>query len=154
MNDNWLISSIFVAISTVMICRVFLKNGPTLAFFCLFLVFSNKHYKFLQQIYVKKCPSSIWWRDLNPRSLERESPPITTRPGLPPNMSSFIYRSCRFFYVFKVNIRWYISMVKSLPGHISSILVPWVRFPVKTEGSLCLKWGIKLNIPSLRSMII
>ena len=32
------------------------------------------------------CPSSIWCRDLNPQPLERESPPITTRPGSrPPN---------------------------------------------------------------------
>ena len=30
------------------------------------------------------CPSSIWRQDLNPQPLERESPPITTRPGLPP----------------------------------------------------------------------
>ena len=29
-------------------------------------------------------PSSIWRRDLNPQPLEREPPPITTRPGLPP----------------------------------------------------------------------
>ena len=61
----------------------FLKNGPTPASIRLFLVFSNKHYKFLQQIDVKKCPSSIRCQDLNPRPLERESLPITTRPGLP-----------------------------------------------------------------------
>ena len=30
------------------------------------------------------CPSSIWRRDSNPRPSEREPPPITTRPGLPP----------------------------------------------------------------------
>ena len=30
----------------------------------------------------EKCPSSIWYWDLNPQSLEHESPPITTRPGL------------------------------------------------------------------------
>ena len=32
------------------------------------------------------CPSSIWHRDSNPRPLECESPPITTRPGLPPRV--------------------------------------------------------------------
>ena len=52
--------------------------------FRLFSVFSNKHYKFLQKIYVKKIPSSIQCRDTNPRPLKREYPPITTRPGLPP----------------------------------------------------------------------
>ena len=34
--------------------------------------------------YVKKCPSSIRYRDSNSRPLEHESPPITTRPVLPP----------------------------------------------------------------------
>ena len=32
----------------------------------------------------EKCPSSIWCRDSNPQPSEYESPPITTRPGLPP----------------------------------------------------------------------
>ena len=31
---------------------------------------------------MKKCPSSIWRWDSNPRPLENESSPITTRPGL------------------------------------------------------------------------
>ena len=31
-----------------------------------------------------KCPSSMWHWDSNPQPLEIESPPITTRPGLPP----------------------------------------------------------------------
>ena len=61
----------------------FIKMGQPWPLFRLFSVFSNKHYKFLQQI-CEKCPSSIWCRDSNPRPLARESPPITTRPGLPP----------------------------------------------------------------------
>ena len=36
------------------------------------------------------CPSSIWHRDSNPRPLEHESPPITTRPGLPPTAQLFV----------------------------------------------------------------
>ena len=32
---------------------------------------------------MKKCPSSIWCWDSNPQPLEFESPPITTRPGIP-----------------------------------------------------------------------
>ena len=32
------------------------------------------------------CPSRIRHWDLNPQPLEREYPPITTRPGLPPSM--------------------------------------------------------------------
>ena len=35
------------------------------------------------------CPSSIRRRDSNPRPLERESTPITTRPVLPPNLITF-----------------------------------------------------------------
>ena len=50
--------------------------------FRLFLVFFKQTIQFLQQINVKKCPSSIWCRDSNPQPLECESPPITTRPGL------------------------------------------------------------------------
>ena len=32
----------------------------------------------------EKFPSSKWCQDSNPPHLEHESPPITTRPGLPP----------------------------------------------------------------------
>ena len=37
------------------------------------------------------CPSSISCQDSNPRPLEHQSSPITTRPGLPPS-SVFIFR--------------------------------------------------------------
>ena len=63
----------------------FKKNGPTLAsFLFIFGLFKQTSLQFLQQIYVKKCPSSIRCWDLNPQPSERESPPITTRPGLRP----------------------------------------------------------------------
>ena len=62
----------------------FKKNGQTPASVSFISVFSNKHYKFLQQIYVKKCPSSIQCQDSNPWPSECKSPPVTTRPGLPP----------------------------------------------------------------------
>ena len=63
----------------------FLKIGPTPAsFLFLFSVFFKQTLQFLQQINVKKCPSSIRRRDSNPRPFEHESSPITTRPGLPP----------------------------------------------------------------------
>ena len=52
------------------------------------------------------CPSSIRRRDSNPRSLERESPPITTRPGLPAYCIVYLLRypyrvlfcGCNCFY--------------------------------------------------------
>ena len=68
----------------------FSKKGQPRPLFHLFSVLSNKHYKFLQQIYVKQCPSSIRCRDSNPRPSEHESPSITTRPGLPPNFCLFV----------------------------------------------------------------
>ena len=36
------------------------------------------------------CLSSFWRRDLTPRPLKHESPPITTRPGLPP-LHKFVF---------------------------------------------------------------
>ena len=44
----------------------------------------------------EKCPSSILCRDSNPRPLECEPLPITTRPGLPPNLK-VLYRPVRSF---------------------------------------------------------
>ena len=52
-------------------------------FFIYFRLFKHA-LQFLQQINVNKCPSSIRCRDSNSQPLEHESPPITTRPGLPP----------------------------------------------------------------------
>ena len=64
--------------------------GQPRPLFLLFSVFSNKHhYNFTTNI-CEKCPSSIRCRDSNPRPSERESLPITTRPGLPPYNSFFI----------------------------------------------------------------
>ena len=41
------------------------------------------------------CPSSIRRGDSNPRPFEHESPPVTTRPGLPPVFySSFRHDYC------------------------------------------------------------
>ena len=49
----------------------FKKNGSNLASFCLFWVFSIKHYT----INVKKCPSRIGCQDLNSQTFNYESPP-------------------------------------------------------------------------------
>ena len=69
------------------------KNGPTPASFSFIFGLFKQTIQFLQQIYVKKCPSSIWCRDSNPRPLERESLPIATRPGLPP-LHYYSYPCC------------------------------------------------------------
>ena len=52
--------------------------------FCHLVLSFQKHItNFTANRYVKKCPSSIWYRDSNLQPLEHEYPPITTRPGLP-----------------------------------------------------------------------
>ena len=65
----------------------FFKNGPPwplLSF--IFGLFKQTSLQLLLQISVKKFPSSIRCRDSNPRL---ESPPIT-RPGLQPNLPTFL----------------------------------------------------------------
>ena len=65
--------------------------------FRLFLVFSNKEYNFYKKsMWKKSCPSSIWRLDLNPRPLEHELSPITTRPGLPLCFNLLCPRSLRW----------------------------------------------------------
>ena len=52
-------------------------------FFVYFWSFSNKQYNFYNKsMWKMSCPSSIRRWDSNQRPLERESHPITTRPGL------------------------------------------------------------------------
>ena len=79
--------------------------GQPRPLFRLFSVFSNKHhYNFYNKYMWKKCPSSIWCRDSNPRPSKCESLPITTRPGLPQvdfnfvNFFSFTTRPARHIY--------------------------------------------------------
>ena len=67
-------------------------NGPTLASFSFIFGIFKQTIQFLQQIIVKKCPSSIRRRDSNPQPLKSELSPITTRPGRPPNPLYFLIR--------------------------------------------------------------
>ena len=71
---------------------IFLKMGQPRPLFSFIFGLFKQTLQFLQQLYVKKCPSSIRCRDSNPRPSECESLPITTRPGLPPP-DIFIYNS-------------------------------------------------------------
>ena len=63
---------------------LFFLNGPTTASFSFIFGLFKQTIQFLQQIYVNKCPSNIRYQESIPRPTERESLPITTRPGLPP----------------------------------------------------------------------
>ena len=79
----------------------FFLNGPAPASFTFIFGLFKQTLQFLQQIYVKKCPSSIRCQDSNPRPLARESLPITTRPGLPPKMYIKLGGNCTLatFYI-------------------------------------------------------
>ena len=64
--------------------KLFLNGASPAAFSFIFNLFQTNINAILQQINVKKCPSSIRRRDSNPRPSEHESTPITSTPGLPP----------------------------------------------------------------------
>ena len=66
----------------------FKMGQPGLFFHCFGLF--RQILQFLWQIYVKKCPSNIQCQDSNQWPSKHESPPTTTRPGLPPNLKLFI----------------------------------------------------------------
>ena len=68
---------------------IFLKNGPFPASFSYIFVFSNIHYNSYNKCKWKNV-CSIWRGDSNPRPLDHESPPITTRPGLPPKICCYL----------------------------------------------------------------
>ena len=59
------------------------EMGPSRPLF-LFILSFQTNIAILQQIYVKKCPSSIQGWESNPQPSGHETPPITTRPGLQP----------------------------------------------------------------------
>ena len=82
---------------------VFLKNWPTPA--SLFIYFRSFQTNIITNFTTNYCPSSIRCRDSNPRPLEHESPPISTRPGLPSkvflaeHLVQFFYNVIRAFSV-------------------------------------------------------
>ena len=76
---------------------------PRPLFHFIFGLFKQTSSQFLQQIYVKKCPSSIRCRDSNPQPSERESLPFTTRPELPPKHQESCTKFLRYFTNREVN---------------------------------------------------
>ena len=66
---------------------LFLKKWVILGLFFAYFRLFKQTLQFLQQINVKQCPSNIQCWDSNSHTLEHESRPITTRPGLPPNLT-------------------------------------------------------------------
>ena len=60
--------------------------GPPWPLFHLFSSFQT-HITIFSTNKCEKCPSSMWCQDSNSQPMEHESPPIITRPGLPPKNS-------------------------------------------------------------------
>ena len=71
--------------------KVFLKKLANPGLFFVYFWSFQTNITIFTTIICEKCPSSIWCRDSNPQPLERESLPITTRPGLPPILLKFNY---------------------------------------------------------------
>ena len=63
--------------------QFFKKWANPVLFFIYFRLFRT-HYKFYNKYVCEKCPSILQCQDSNSRPLEQESPPMTTRLGLPP----------------------------------------------------------------------
>ena len=70
--------------STLPSQQTFFKMGQPRPLFIVYFRSFKTNITIFTTINVKKCPSSIRYQDSNPGPLARESPPITTRPGLPP----------------------------------------------------------------------
>ena len=76
--------SLFYLIGFSCFYHVFLKKWANPASFSfIFGLFKQTLLQFLQQIKCEKCPSSIQCRDSNSQPTDYQSPPLTTRPGLP-----------------------------------------------------------------------
>ena len=87
---------------------------PLLLF--IFCLFKQTLLQILQQINVKKCPSSMRRWDSNPQPSEYESPPTTTGPWLPPRQSKEVVNVllCRYMIQIVVLPFKYISHTLSL----------------------------------------
>ena len=82
---------------------IFLKWANPGLFFVYFRSFQTNIITIFTTNICEKCPSSIQCRDLNPQPLERESLPITSRPGLPSfNFYPLSISSC-FFLLSKLS---------------------------------------------------
>ena len=129
---------------------------PLLSF--IFGLFKQISLQSLQQIYWK-CPSSIQCWDSNPQTSEHESPSITTRLGLPPNVFICFYvsspnevsrKSCcqcdQMAWLF-FNI-WSFTTMKICPIPVFAIIVFQIlsKFNPQNRRRLCQSGGISPNL--------
>ena len=99
------------------------------------------------------CPSSIRRRDSNPRPLDHEPPPITTRPGLPPkrpyswedflmghqqpllSLSSTFLKADSHYCVFRVRLRQTVAFLqgdRKFP--ISALMQPTAEMQIAASS--------------------
>ena len=76
--------------------KVFKMGQPRPLLMFIFGLFKQTSLQILQQINVKKFPSSIRCRVSNPQPSQHESPPITTRSGLPPRQAKVFIFNFRY----------------------------------------------------------
>ena len=86
--------------------NLFKKLAIPASFRLISVFFKQTTIQFLQPIYVKKCPSSIWYWDSNPQPSEHESPPRTTRPGLLLRYYTYYLFLLTYILCFVPNYRW------------------------------------------------
>ena len=96
--------------------RVFL-NGPTPVSFSFIFIFSNTNDNFWQQLNVKNVHPVKWCRDSNSQPWEHESPPITTRPWLPPT-STYVYIILIWTDVVRHSTKGCVDLLLYLPGTV------------------------------------
>ena len=109
-------------------------DQPPSSFTFIFFVFSNKQYNF--------CNKSMWKNVMsilfsNPRPLDHESPPVSTRPGLPLHGSNFFIA---WATVLAVDWPWYGAPLKwTFYCTKTNKLFPQARFLLLTLNR-CHQW--------------
>ena len=107
-----------VSLSCIFSWIVFL-TGPSRPLFYIFSSFQTNITIFTTNK-CDNCPYSIRWWDSNPQPLDHESPPIATKPGIPP----FSWIFCTIF----------------LRSHWSKMLQCWIE-----SGSIGIDYGLSGN---------
>ena len=102
--------------------------GNSRSLFRLFLVFSNINTILTQQINVTNDPSSMQHWDSNSQPLWHESPSLTTRPGLPPQLT--FLKACCFIFLLVSRLKtsvWFVPRAASPAASVGKFKNFFVR---------------------------
>ena len=83
----------------------FLKKWAILGLSSIIFSLFKQTIQILQQINVKKCSSSIRCHDSNSQPSDYESPPLTTRQGLPRYKQFFLFNLKSFWLLLGIELR-------------------------------------------------